>query len=198
MDYQLTDMNLLFRLAIFVTWGYLNSFGSFQAYYEQTMPNTDPSVISWIGSLQIWLTMIGGVFTGRLLDAGYFVPTFFVGAVLQVLGIFLMSICTKYWQLMLTQGFLTGLGGGIFFTPALALVATVSYSLMPRGILSIRTRLTLRQYFDKQRGFAMGVLTTGNSVGGMIYPVVVRQLIPKVRHSHVSLCFLLGCCCSAT
>lgn len=26
----------------------------------------------------------------------------------------------------------------------------------------------------------MGVLTTGNSVGGMIYPVVVRQLIPKV------------------
>lgn len=72
------------------------------------------------------MTMIGGVFTGRLLDAGYFVPTFFVGATLQVLGIFLMSICTKYWQLMLTQGFLTGLGGGIFFTPALALVATVS------------------------------------------------------------------------
>lgn len=36
------------------------------------------------------------------------------------------------------------------------------------------------QYFDKQRGFAMGVLTTGNSVGGMIYPVVVRQLMPKV------------------
>lgn len=114
------------RLAIFVTWGYLNSFGSFQTYYEQTMPDTSPSVISWIGSLQIWLTMIMGVFTGRLLDAGFFVPTFFVGAVLQVLGLFLMSICTKYWQLMLTQGFLTGLGGGIFFTPALALVATVS------------------------------------------------------------------------
>lgn len=123
---QLTHLMFLSRIAIFVTWGYLNSFGSFQTYYEQTMPDTDPSVISWIGSLQIWMTMIGGVFTGRLLDAGYFVPTFFVGAVLQVLGIFLMSICTKYWQLMLTQGFLTGLGGGIFFTPALALVATVS------------------------------------------------------------------------
>lgn len=39
------------------------------------------------------------------------------------------------------------------------------------------------QYFDKQRGFAMGVLTTGNSVGGMIYPVVVRQLMPKVSIS---------------
>lgn len=122
----LTECIVLPRLAIFVTWGYLNSFGSFQTYYEQTMPEVAPSVISWIGSLQIWLTMIGGLFTGRLLDAGFFVPTFFVGAVLQVLGLFLMSICTKYWQLMLTQGLLTGLGGGIFFTPALALVATVS------------------------------------------------------------------------
>lgn len=37
------------------------------------------------------------------------------------------------------------------------------------------------QYFDKQRGFAMGMVTTGNSVGGMVYPIVVRQLMPKVR-----------------
>lgn len=109
-----------------MTWGYLNSFGSFQTYYEQTMPDIPPSTISWIGSLQIWLTMVGGVFTGRLLDAGFFVPTFFVGAALQVLGMFLMSISKTYWQLMLTQGVLTGLGGGIFFTPSLALVTTVS------------------------------------------------------------------------
>ena len=109
-----------------MTWGYLNSFGSFQTYYEQTMPDTPPSTISWIGSLQIWLTMVSGVFTGRLLDAGFFVPTFFVGATLQVLGMFLMSVSKTYWQLMLTQGVLTGLGGGIFFTPSLALVTTVS------------------------------------------------------------------------
>ncbi|KAF3762226.1 MFS general substrate transporter [Cryphonectria parasitica EP155] len=148
-----------FRLAIASTWGYLNSFGSFQTYYETSMPDLAPSTISWIGSLQIWFTMVGGIFTGRLLDAGYFVPTFFVGAVLQVLGLFLISICTKYWQLMLTQGILTGVGGGIFFTPALALVAT---------------------YFEKRRGLAMGLVTTGNSAGGMIYPIVVRQLLPKL------------------
>lgn len=132
---MLTEALTQCRLAIFVTWGYLNSFGSFQTYYEQTMPETSPSVISWIGSLQIWLTMFGGVFTGRLLDAGFFVPTFFVGAVLQVLGMFLMSICTKYWQFMLTQGFLTGLGGGIFFTPALSLVSTVRNDPSHQGLL---------------------------------------------------------------
>ncbi|KAL1856285.1 hypothetical protein Daus18300_010858 [Diaporthe australafricana] len=152
-------------VAIFVTWGYLNSFGAFQTYYEQTMPDTPPSTISWIGSLQIWLTMVGGIFTGRLLDAGFFVPTFFAGAVLQVLGMFLMSVSKTYWQLMLTQGVLTGLGGGIFFTPSLALVTT---------------------YFDKRRGLAMGLVTTGNSAGGIIYPLVVRQLIPKVGFAWTS------------
>ncbi|KAH8762091.1 major facilitator superfamily domain-containing protein [Diaporthe sp. PMI_573] len=152
-------------IAIFVTWGYLNSFGSFQTYYEQTMPGTRPSTISWIGSLQIWLTMVMGLFTGRLLDAGFFVPTFFVGACLQVLGMFLMSVSKTYWQLMLTQGVLTGLGGGIFFTPSLALVTT---------------------YFDKKRGLAMGLVTTGNSVGGIVYPLVVRQLIPKLGFAWTS------------
>ena len=86
-------------IVIMTTWGYVNSFGSFQTYYTSTLPQS-PSTISWIGSIQVWLTFFVGAFSGRLLDAGLFVPTFFVGAVLQVLGIFLMSISTKYWHLM--------------------------------------------------------------------------------------------------
>ncbi|RYP42196.1 hypothetical protein DL767_000360 [Monosporascus sp. MG133] len=118
-----------------------------------------PSTISWIGSIQTWLTLLIGAFSGRLLDAGLFVPTFLVGSVLQVLGMFLMSVSTEYWHLMLTQGILTGIGGGIFYTPSLALIST---------------------YFQSKRGLAVGIATTGNSAGGMIYPLVVRQLIPQV------------------
>lgn len=145
-------------VAIFTTWGYINSFGSFQVYYTSTLPES-ASAISWIGSIQTWLTYFIGAFSGRLLDAGFFLPTFIVGALLQLLGIFLMAVSKSYWHLMLTQGVLTGLGGGIFFTPSLALVAT---------------------YFSKKRGLAMGIATTGNSAGGIIYPLVVRQLLPKV------------------
>lgn len=145
-------------LAIFTTWGYVNSFGSFQTYYTTTM-SQPPSTISWIGSVQTWLTLLIGAFSGRLLDAGLFVPTFLVGSVLQVLGMFLMSISTEYWHLMLTQGVLTGIGGGIFYTPSLALLST---------------------YFQSKRGLAVGIATTGNSAGGIIYPLVVRQLIPQV------------------
>ncbi|OTA66128.1 MFS general substrate transporter [Hypoxylon sp. EC38] len=145
-------------LVIFTTWGWVNSFGSFQTYYTSVLPQS-PSTISWIGSVQIWFCLVISVFSGRLLDAGLFLPTFLVGAIIQVLGIFLMSISTQYWSLMLTQGVLTGIGAGIFFTPSLALVAT---------------------YFNKRRGLAVGLATTGNSAGGIVYPVVVRQLIPTL------------------
>lgn len=47
-------------------------------------------------------------------------------------------------------------------------------------------RLTLRQYFDKRRGLAMGLVTTGNSAGGIIYPLVVRQLIPTLGFAWTS------------
>lgn len=148
-------------LIIFATWGYLNSFGSFQSYYTIALPSQNPSSISWIGSIQAFLTTAVGAFTGRLLDAGFFLPTFAVGAVLQLAGTFAMSASNtpQYWHLMLTQGVMTGLGGGILFTPSLALVAT---------------------WFGRRRGLAIGLATTGNSTGGIVYPVIVKQLIPRV------------------
>ena len=35
-------------------------------------------------------------------------------------------------------------------------------------------------YFVKKRGMALGIVTSGNSVGGIIYPVIVRQLLGKI------------------
>jgi MFS family permease len=145
-------------LVLFSTWGYANSFGAFQAYYTETLPES-PSSISWIGGIQVFLSLTIGILSGRLLDAGFFIPTFFVGIVVQVLGIFLMSISTQYWQLFLTQGVLSGIGAGIYFTPAISLVNT---------------------YFDKRRGLAVGLATAGNSAGGIVYPLIVRELIPKL------------------
>lgn len=79
--------------------------------YYTTSLSLDPSTVSWIGSVQNFLTFFIGAGSGRLLDAGYFTPCFVVGSIIQVLGIFFMSLSTKYWQLMLSQGIMTGLGG---------------------------------------------------------------------------------------
>lgn len=140
--------------------GFVNSFGAFQTYYETIISET-PSNISWIGSIQTFLLFALGMFSGRALDAGYFRPTVILGISIQILGIFTMSVSKTYWQLLLTHGVCTGLGGGIFFVPVLGVCST---------------------YFAKRTGTAMGIVTSGNAAGGIIYPIVVRQLLDKVGY----------------
>ncbi|CAO2649186.1 Nn.00g101350.m01.CDS01 [Neocucurbitaria sp. VM-36] len=144
--------------AIMNTWGFVNSFGAFQPYYETILPEP-ASTISWIGSIQAWLLFFVGMFSGRALDRGWFRPTVALGIAIHLLGIFTLSAAKTYWQLLLTQGLCTGIGGGIFFVPIMGLCST---------------------YFSTHRGIAIGIVTTGNSAGGIIYPVVVRQLLPRI------------------
>jgi len=35
-------------------------------------------------------------------------------------------------------------------------------------------------YFEKKRGLAVAIVSTGNSVGGAVYPLVVRSLLPQI------------------
>ena len=145
-------------LVVITSWGYLNSFGVFQTYYTSTL-GIPQSTVSWVGSTQLWVIFVMSGVSGRALDAGLFIPAFIVGSILQLLGVFMNSLCTSFWQILLAQGFCTGLGSGIIFVPSMGLVTT---------------------YFTKKRGIAVAIVTTGNSLGGTIYPIVVRQLLPKI------------------
>lgn len=145
-------------LVVVTTWGYLNSFAVFQTYYTNVLGESQ-STISWVGSIQVWMIFVMSTFSGRALDAGLFIPTLFVGATIQLIGIFMNSLCRNFWQLLLAQGLCIGLGSGIIFCPSLGLVTT---------------------YFTKKRGIAVAIVTTGNSFGGAIYPIMVRQLLPKI------------------
>jgi predicted MFS family arabinose efflux permease len=145
-------------LVVVTTWGYLNSFGVFQTYYTNVLGETQ-STISWVGSIQTWCIFVISTFSGRALDAGLFVPTLAVGGTIQLIGIFMNSLCRNFWQLLLAQGLCIGIGSGIIFCPSLGLVTT---------------------YFAKKRGIAVAIVTTGNSFGGTIYPIMVRQLLSKI------------------
>jgi MFS family permease len=125
--------------------------------------------------MQIFLLFFIGTFTGRLTDAGYFRQVFLTGTVLVVLGLFMASLSTTYWQLLLAQGVCCGLGNGCLFCPALSLLST---------------------YFSKKRGLAIGLGTTGSATGGMVFSAMVQQLLPKVGFAWTmrSLAFIqLGC-----
>lgn len=142
----------------FTTWGYINSFGAFQTYYTSAL-NAKQSEVSWIGSVNLWIVFGGSVFSGRALDAGLFMPTFAIGSIIQLVGIFMNSLCTNVWQLILAQGLCIGLGSGIIFCPTMGLVTT---------------------YFQRRRALAIAIVSTGNSAGGAIYPIIVRQLLPQI------------------
>jgi predicted MFS family arabinose efflux permease len=143
---------------VVTTWGFINCFGMFQAYYVSALGHP-PSDIAWIGSLQVFLLFFVGTFTGRLSDAGYFKQITTFGAVLQLLGYFMTSISYKYWHVLLAQGVAVGIGNGCLFTPGIS---------------------TLSTYFSTRKSLAIGIAASGSSVGGLIFTAMVRQLLPKI------------------
>jgi MFS family permease len=149
---------LMGHLVLINGWGYLSSFGLFQVYYTSTL-NVTPSAVSWIGSIQIFLVYLVGTFSGRALDAGHFHKILALGSFLQILGVFTTSVSTSYWQLFLAQGVCKGLGDGLVFCPTVSLVAT---------------------YFTTRRSLAMAVTASGGATGGIIFPLIAQQLLPRV------------------
>ncbi|KAE9374147.1 MFS general substrate transporter [Stipitochalara longipes BDJ] len=142
------------------TWGLTASFGEFQTYYTHILlPNSTPSAISWIGSIQAFLTMFTGAFSGWMLDSGYLHLILFTGLFLEVFGMAMTSLSTKYWQLLLAQGVCMGLGSG--------LLLLVSLAVLP-------------MYFKTRRMIAAGIAATGSSIAGIIYPIMLRQLFQQV------------------
>ncbi|UKZ86031.1 uncharacterized protein TrAFT101_001870 [Trichoderma asperellum] len=146
------------HMVVLNTWGYISSFGVFQTFYTD-MLDRSPSDISWIGSVQIFLLFFIGVLAGRISDAGYFRQLVTLGFILQMIGIFTTSVATQYWQIFLSQGICMGLGNGCLFCPSLAVVST---------------------YFSKRRALAIGIMSSGTGVGGLVFPSIARQLLPSI------------------
>ncbi|KAH8689024.1 major facilitator superfamily domain-containing protein [Talaromyces proteolyticus] len=150
----------LCHMVFFNTWGVVNSYGVFQQYYTQTLGHA-PSDIGWIGGVQMFLLFGAGVFSGRASDAGYFRHCFIAGVVLQVLGVCLTSLCTRYYQIFLSQAVCVGIGNGLVFTPGLSVMSS---------------------YFHNKRLVAVGLSAAGAATGGMVYPATVNALL---YHSNV-------------
>lgn len=54
---------------MFFTFGYLNAFGIYEAYYLETfLKNHSPSDVAWIGSIQVFAQFSGGLISGPICD----------------------------------------------------------------------------------------------------------------------------------
>ncbi|KAK7915045.1 major facilitator superfamily transporter [Apiospora marii] len=146
----------------FCSYGWLNSVGIFQQYYE-TGPLSDysPSTIAWITSLQIFFLSFLGPVIGRLNDTYGPRVLVAVGSFLHVFGLMMSSLSTEYYQILLSQGVCSAIGVSAIFLPALACVSG---------------------WFSKRRGLAFGVLSTGSSLGGVVFPLIISNLLRTVGY----------------
>lgn len=142
--------------AMFATFGFVNSFGIFQSYYKlHQLPNHTNDEIAWIGSIQAWLMFVTGAIAGPLADRyGPWIAR--PAAIFYLFGIMMTSLCTQYWQFMLAQGVVVGIGNGLVMFPTFAVVP---------------------QWFDKKRGAAMGLAVAGSSVGAIVLPILLSNLL---------------------
>ncbi|PSN67532.1 MFS general substrate transporter [Corynespora cassiicola Philippines] len=144
----------------FNSWGIINTFGSYQAYYEtDLLTSSSPSAISWIGSIQAFLLLVVGAISGPIYDAGYFRALLLGGSFMLVLGQMMLSLCHTYWQVLLAQAFCIGIGAGALFIPSVAILST---------------------YFTTRIATATGLAASGSSLGGVIYPIVFHKLLPQI------------------
>ncbi|KAL6704708.1 hypothetical protein ACN47E_007990 [Coniothyrium glycines] len=148
------------------TWGLINAFGVFQDYYSSfDPPLASASAISWIGSLQLFCLLAFGSATGILVDKGFARTMVFFGCGCITISSVLASFSGEftghdtrpvYYQVLLSQGLLAGIGMSLLLVPSTSIIPT---------------------YVSKHRAVAVGVANTGASIGGVIYPILVRKLL---------------------
>ena len=134
----------------------LTSCRVYQQYYEtHQLANETPSAIAWIGSLNVFILLASGIFSGPLFDQ-HGEKVMYPAVVAYIFSVFMTSICTKLWHFILAQGILGGLSMGMILGPALA---------------------STGQYFKKNRAAALGMIVAGSSVGGVIFPIALSNML---------------------
>lgn len=111
-------------------------------------------------SLQFAGSGFGGIFMGWVLDRkGMGVPAL-VGTVMVSIGAMLVSGIDAAWQLYLIYGFMFGLAGqGSLAAPAMANIA---------------------RWFDKRRGMAVGIVSSGQALAGIVWPPIFGHFMEAV------------------
>ncbi|GAA6016414.1 hypothetical protein JCM10207_003853 [Rhodosporidiobolus poonsookiae] len=141
----------------FTAWGYPNSFGVLLSYARQhQLADYPSSSIAWIGAFQLFANLFFGLLSGKAFDAGYVKYLLVAGLVFYTAGLFGLSYSTAYWQIFLAQGLACGVASGLMFLPACSAVS---------------------HYFKRKRMLALGLLATGSSLGGVMYPSLINKLL---------------------
>lgn len=144
----------------FLVFGIVNSTAAFQEYLSlNELRGHSSGEIAWIFSIQLFLVFFLGLYVGPIFDAHGPRVLVAVGSVGSVLSMILLGFCSQYWHFMLCYGVLGGAGNAMLSAPSYAAIS---------------------HFFDRRRGFATGISCTAGSIGGIVMPLMLRSLLPKI------------------
>ncbi|CAO3688253.1 unnamed protein product [Umbelopsis ramanniana] len=132
--------------------------GVLQAYYDQEVFHHSVSSVelTFVGTLMyVSLNLVSPAV--HVLKSMYGPKIVLAaGTAVLSLSLILAAFSTQIWHLYLTQGIMYGIGGSLMYTTAMGIAP---------------------QWFDKRRGLALGVATSGSGIGGLIMPFIMSPLL---------------------
>lgn len=141
-------------LGAIVNLGIINSMGAIQVYVStHQLAHVKATTISWIFSIYLALTYSIAIFVGPIFDRNGPTGLLVCSAALFFLGLMGAANSVKVWHFVLSFMSL-GIGNALGMTP---LVGVISH------------------WFLKKRGHCTGIATSGGSVGGLVFPLLLRH-----------------------
>ncbi|SCU91241.1 LANO_0D11144g1_1 [Lachancea nothofagi CBS 11611] len=158
--------------------GTVNSLGAIESWISKNqLVNESSSVVSWIFSIFLSVASLSCIFAGGYFDRNGGRAPLCVGTVMFTASILATASCETVWQFVLAFSILGGLSSGILMTPLVSCVAT---------------------WFVKKRAMATSVATIGGSIGGVVFPLMLRTLYSQVGFQWALRILALLCfCCLA-
>jgi MFS family permease len=156
--------------------GLLNTYGVIQTYVtEHQLKDIPESTVSWVFSIFLFMTFLTSIVSGTCFDRnGVRAPLIF-GGLCTFGGMMGLANCEKVWQFVLSFSLLVGVGNGFTGPPCIGVVA---------------------HYFNRRRGLMCSLASAGGSIGGIIFPIMMRKLYAEVGYTWAVrvFAFVLGAC----
>ncbi|XP_076153948.1 monocarboxylate transporter 9b [Alosa pseudoharengus] len=142
-------------LALFLAYGSPQSVGVLYPEWLSTYQE-GKGMTAWVGSLVSGVGLIASpICSACVVNFGARPVTIFSGVMVSG-GLMLSAFAPNVQFLIFSYGIVVGIGCGLVYAATMTITC---------------------QYFDKRRGLALGIVSTGTSVGGFIYATGQNELI---------------------